>query len=30
MAVAMLRGVNLASYQKINMDALKTLCTSLG
>ena len=30
MAVAMLRGVNLGSYQKIKMDALKTLCTSLG
>lgn len=30
MAVAMLRGVNLGSYQKISMPALKTLCTSLG
>jgi uncharacterized protein (DUF1697 family) len=30
MAVAMLRGVNLAGYQKIKMEALKTLCTSLG
>jgi len=30
MAVAMLRGVNLPGYQKIKMDALKTLCTSLG
>jgi uncharacterized protein (DUF1697 family) len=30
MAVAMLRGVNLAGYQKINMAALKTLCSSLG
>ncbi|HET6219781.1 MAG TPA: DUF1697 domain-containing protein, partial [Acidobacteriaceae bacterium] len=30
MAVAMLRGVNLGSYQKIKMDALKTLCASLG
>jgi uncharacterized protein (DUF1697 family) len=30
MAVAMLRGVNLGSYQKINMEALRTLCTSLG
>ena len=30
MAVAMLRGVNLGSYQKINMPALRTLCTSLG
>ncbi len=26
----MLRGVNLASHQKISMPALKTLCTSLG
>jgi uncharacterized protein (DUF1697 family) len=30
MAVAMLRGVNLGSYQKINMEALRTLCTKLG
>jgi uncharacterized protein (DUF1697 family) len=30
MAVAMLRGVNLPGYQKIRMDALKSLCTSLG
>ncbi len=30
MAVAMLRGVNLGGYQKIKMEALKTLCTSLG
>jgi uncharacterized protein (DUF1697 family) len=30
MAVAMLRGVNVGGYQKINMAALKTLCTSLG
>jgi uncharacterized protein (DUF1697 family) len=30
MAVAMLRGINLAGYQKIGMPALKTLCTSLG
>ena len=30
MAVAMLRGVNVGGYQKINMAALKTLCTKLG
>lgn len=30
MAVAMLRGVNLAGRQMIKMPALKTLCTSLG
>ncbi len=30
MAVAMLRGINLPSYQKIDMGALKTICTSLG
>ena len=30
MAVAMLRGVNLAGRQRVNMAALKTLCTSLG
>jgi uncharacterized protein (DUF1697 family) len=30
MAVAMLRGVNLAGHQMIKMPALKTLCTSLG
>ena len=30
MAVAMLRGVNLAGHQMIKMAALKTLCTSLG
>lgn len=30
MAVAMLRSVNLPSHQKVNMQALKTLCTSLG
>jgi uncharacterized protein (DUF1697 family) len=30
MAVAMLRGVNLGSYQKIDMKALRTLCASLG
>jgi uncharacterized protein (DUF1697 family) len=30
MAVAMLRGVNLGSHQKIDMKALRTLCTSLG
>jgi uncharacterized protein (DUF1697 family) len=30
MAVAMLRGVNLPGYQKIKMEALKNLCTSLG
>jgi uncharacterized protein (DUF1697 family) len=30
MAVAMLRGVNLGSYQKISMAALRTLCGSLG
>jgi uncharacterized protein (DUF1697 family) len=28
--IAMLRGVNLVSYQRIKMDALKTLCLSLG
>ena len=30
MAVAMLRSVNLPNHQKVNMQALKTLCTSLG
>jgi uncharacterized protein (DUF1697 family) len=30
MAVAMLRSVNLPGHQKVNMQALKTLCTSLG
>jgi len=30
MAVAMLRGVNLPGYQKIKMEELKNLCTSLG
>jgi uncharacterized protein (DUF1697 family) len=30
MAVAMLRSVNLPNYQKISMEALKALCTSLG
>jgi uncharacterized protein (DUF1697 family) len=30
MAVAMLRSVNLPSHQKVNMQALKTLCTALG
>jgi uncharacterized protein (DUF1697 family) len=29
MAVAMLRSVNLPNHQKVNMQALKTLCTSL-
>jgi uncharacterized protein (DUF1697 family) len=28
--IAMLRGVNLVSYQRIRMDALKSLCLSLG
>lgn len=28
--IAMLRGVNLGSYQKINMEALRTLCGGLG
>jgi uncharacterized protein (DUF1697 family) len=30
MAIAMLRSVNLPGHQKVNMQALKTLCTSLG
>jgi uncharacterized protein (DUF1697 family) len=30
MAVAMLRGVNLAGYQKMSMAALRTLCASVG
>jgi uncharacterized protein (DUF1697 family) len=30
MAVAMLRSVNLPNHQKINMQALKTVCTALG
>jgi uncharacterized protein (DUF1697 family) len=28
--IAMLRGVNLAGYQKLRMEALRTLCTGLG
>ena len=28
--IAMLRGVNLAGYQKLNMAALRTLCGELG
>jgi len=28
--IAMLRGVNLGSYQKVNMEALRKLCGSLG
>lgn len=28
--IAMLRGVNLPSYQKVTMEGLKTLCTGLG
>jgi uncharacterized protein (DUF1697 family) len=28
--IAMLRGVNLAGYQKLNMEALRTLCGGLG
>jgi uncharacterized protein (DUF1697 family) len=30
MAIAMLRAVNVAGYQKISMEALKALCTSMG
>jgi len=30
MAVAMLRSVNLPNHQKVNMQTLKSLCTSLG
>jgi uncharacterized protein (DUF1697 family) len=29
-AIAMLRGVNVGGHQKLNMAALKTLCTGLG
>lgn len=28
--IAMLRGVNLGSYQKVNMEALRTVCGDLG
>src|ERR1700691_5353469 len=28
--IAMLRGVNVAGYQKLNMEALRTLCGGLG
>lgn len=28
--IAMLRGVNLGSYQKLNMEALRTLCSGFG
>jgi uncharacterized protein (DUF1697 family) len=30
MAIAMLRAVNVAGYQKISMEALKALCVSMG
>jgi len=30
MAIAMLRAVNVAGFQKISMEALKTLCSSMG
>jgi len=28
--IAMLRGVNVGGYRKLNMEALKTLCGGLG
>jgi uncharacterized protein (DUF1697 family) len=28
--IAMLRGVNVGGYQKLNMEALRTLCGGLG